>query len=89
MSDTTHWHIQPVTIAAERWQRWHEAAHELGEAAIGLRLELHDAARDPTRHMLQRAARAARAAERQLTGREAMIANATATELEEAATCPA
>jgi hypothetical protein len=49
---------------------------------MGLRAELAALAREPTRHRLQRAARAARWAEKQLTGEAALIANALATELE-------
>jgi len=54
----------------------------LGEAGIGLGLELAGIARDPTRHMLMPAARAARYAKRVTTGDLAMIANAVATEIE-------
>lgn len=78
-------HLEHVPIPAERWARWTEAAAALGEAGHALRIELADVANDPTRHMIARAAKAARFAERQSTGNLAMVANATATELEESA----
>jgi hypothetical protein len=78
-------HLERVEIPPERLVRWREAARRPGEAGIGLQLELADVERDPSRHMLRRAARAARMAKRQVTGVEAQIANATATGIEEAA----
>ena len=76
-------HLEPIEIAPQRMARWREAAKALGEAGTALSIELADVARDPTRHMLNRAARAARYAEHQVTGNLAMVANATATELED------
>ena len=77
--------LEPIELSAERLARWWQAAEQLGVAGLGLRTELVDVARDPTRHMLRRAARAARYAEKNVAGLEQQIANAVAAEIEEAA----
>jgi hypothetical protein len=71
-----------VEISPARWDRWIGAAAMLGEHGTGLALELRDARRDPTRHLLGRAARAARIIERITSGELHRIANVTATEIE-------
>lgn len=76
-------HLEQVEIDPARFVLWREAAERLGEAGAALRAELADVARDPSR--LMRAARAARYAERITAGREQMIANVVASELENAA----
>ena len=78
-------HLDPIDIAPARLARWRECAGCLGEAGTALRAELVDLIHDPTRHRIERAAHAARQAERQCTGDEALIANAVATELEDLA----
>ena len=77
--------LEPIELSAERLTRWWQAAEQLGAVGLGLRTELMDVARDPTRHMLRRAARAARYAEQHVAGVEKQIANAVATEIEDAA----
>ena len=52
------------------------------ERALALAAELDGFRLDPTRHMLRRAARAARLAEAHTTGEAALIASVTATEIE-------
>lgn len=78
-------HLEKVGISAEVLARWHEAAKRLGDAGGVLRTELADVARDPSRHMLRRAAKSARFAERRTAGLDQQIANAVATEIENAA----
>lgn len=78
-------HTEHVALDLARFVLWREAAERLGEAGAALRMELADVARDPSRHMLMRAARAARYAERITAGRDQQIANAVATEIENAA----
>ena len=75
----------PIDLSAERLVRWWQAAEQLGAAGSGLRTELVDVARDPTRHMLRRAGRAARYAEQHVAGIEQQIANAVAAEIEDVA----
>ena len=75
-------HPQQIEIAPHRWERWTEAAVALGDVGIGLALELKDARRDPTRHMLGRAAHAARMIETITSGDPQRLANLTATEIE-------
>ena len=75
----------PITIDPAQFTRWREGAGRLGMAGMALRVELFCLIIDPTRRRLQRAARAARSAERKLTGDAALIANAVATELEDVA----
>ena len=77
--------LKPIELSAERLARWWQAAEQLGAAGSGLRTELVDVARDPTRHMLRRAARAACYAEKNVAGLEQQIANAVAGEIEDAA----
>lgn len=74
-----------IDIPADVLASWQAAANDLGEHGHALRLELADFSRDPTRHMLQRCAKAARMAEHHLTGNAALLANTIATQLEDAA----
>ena len=76
-------HLDVIVIEPARLARWLDCASRLGGNA--LQAELADFARDPTRHRLELAARAARWVEQHTSGTEAMIANAIATELEDAA----
>ncbi len=73
-----------LPIDPERIADWLMVATGLGETAVGLVAELHDVRRDPTRHMLGRAAKAARMVEARLTGSQQMIANALAGQIEDA-----
>lgn len=75
-------HLEQIGIAPARWDRWVESAKALGDVGIGLVLELRDARRDPTRHRLQRAAKAARMIEAATSGDAQRVANVTATEIE-------
>ena len=80
--------VERVAIPSERIARWFQAAELLGDLGVSLQAELVDLARDLTRHRLRRAARAARAAEQASTRELQMIANATATEMEDLAEAP-
>ena len=84
---TDHPHLERVPVG-DRLPIWRAAIEELGEAGAAVRVELADVARDPTRHMLERAAKAARHAERCTSGRANAVANALAVELETMASVP-
>ena len=85
MYDHDHRETAPIQIPPYRLARWLEAANHIGEVGGALRVEVLSLYQDPSRHMLMRAAKAARYAERMTTGDAQAIANATATELENAA----
>jgi hypothetical protein len=53
-------HQERITIPADRWARWLEAAQRCGDVAVALQKELAEARREPTRPRLDRAAQAAR-----------------------------
>ena len=78
----------PIDIESRRLARWIDACRHIGAPAGGLLEELHGLTTDPTRHRLQRCAKAARYAESVSTGEQKLIANAAAAELEDAATAP-
>ena len=75
-----------VFVRADRLQRWRDAAQELGEAGKKLAIELSKFSTNPSRHNLASAAIAARHAQDATSGALWFIANATAAELESAAT---
>jgi hypothetical protein len=77
--------LQRIEIPIVRWRRWHEAASTLGWAGVALAQEVAQVQRDPTRHKLGRAAKIARLVERSAKGDRKLIANAIATEIEDAA----
>lgn len=77
-------HLDQIDIAPEHIARWLAAADVLGEHGHGLRAEIISVRSDPSRHNIHRAARAVRHAESVTTGDLQLIANATATELENA-----
>jgi hypothetical protein len=79
---------EAVSIPAERWQRWHEIAREIGDDACALAKELCIANTAPTRRNLYWAATAARILVQWTTGDRQRLASAVATELENAAVPP-
>ena len=78
-------HLEYVTIEPAVLDAWERIALELEDAGRAVRLEFADVRREPSRHNLRCAARAARHAERSTTGDAATMASALATVLEEAA----
>ncbi len=81
-------HTTRIDLDPERIADWLMVAEGFGEAAVGLVGELHGVRRDPTRHMLGRASKAARIVEARLTGSQQMVANALAGQIEDAAARP-
>jgi hypothetical protein len=79
---------KPVSISAERWQRWHEIAREIGNDSCALRKELCNAQIVPTRRNIYWAATAARILVQWTTGDQQRLANAMAVELESAGAPP-
>jgi predicted RNA-binding protein (virulence factor B family) len=77
-----------ISIPAERWQRWHEIAREIGNNDCGLAKELCIANTAPTRRNLYWAATAARILVQWTTGDRQRLASTIATELESAAVPP-
>jgi hypothetical protein len=79
---------EPVSIPAERWQRWHEIACAIGNDDRALAKELCIANTAPTRRNLYWAATAARILVQWTTGDQQRLANAIAVELESAGAPP-
>jgi hypothetical protein len=79
---------EAVSIPAERWQRWHEIARDIGNNDCGLAKELCIANTAPTRRNLYWAATAARILVQWTTGDHQRLASAIATELESAGAPP-
>jgi hypothetical protein len=79
---------EPVSIPAERWQRWHEMAREIGNDSCALAKELCNANTVPTKRNLYWAATAARILVQWTTGDQQRFANAIAVELESAGASP-
>jgi hypothetical protein len=79
---------EAVSIPAERWQRWHEIAREIGNDDCALAKELCNANAVPTRRNLYWAATAARILVQWTTGDQQRLANAVAVELESAGAPP-
>ena len=78
-------HLARIQILPGYLARWRENTAALGDAGRTLLTELHGLERDPTRHMLTRAAKAARSVQSATTGDAALIAQAIAIEIEETA----
>jgi hypothetical protein len=79
---------EPVSISANRWQRWHEIVREIGNGSCALARELGKAKAVPTRRNLYWAATAARILVQWTTGDQQRLANAIAVELESAGASP-
>src|SRR5262249_46756344 len=79
---------EPVSISANRWQRWHEIVREIGNGSCALAKELSKANAVPTRRNLYWAATAARILVQWTTGDRQRLANAIAVELESAGASP-
>ena len=73
-----------VDIPKERWQRWRQAANAMGLEGIALAHAIALAQRESTPSNLGRCALAARRAENVTTRDAQMVANAVATEIEDA-----
>ena len=76
---------ETIDISALRWARWRRAATKLGNDGLELAGELKDAQRNANRQGVAKCIKAARDIERHTTGEAQLIANAIATELEDAA----
>ena len=74
-----------VDIPYDRYQAWMKSTEMLGELGSTLRHELDCFSKPPTRHQIERTARAARAAEASSTGLARLLACALALSLENAA----
>jgi hypothetical protein len=79
---------EAVSIATDRWQRWHEIARAIGNEGCDLAKELCNANAVSTRRNLYWAATAARILVQWTTGDQQRFANAIAAELESAGAPP-
>lgn len=78
--------LQKIPVPPEVLDRWQDVAGKLGEHGIGLRFELgRIGAGDNSRHMLGRAAKAARIAEDATDGQLSALAADVAAEIEDVA----
>ena len=75
---------EPVSISANRWQRRHEMALEIGNGSCALTKELCNANAVPTRRNLYWVATTAHILVQRTTGDQQRLANAIAVELERA-----